>query len=130
MARFQFCVPQLPVRDVAAAQSWYRDVLGLGVNWIWNDDFGSVGQDCVELFLYESDEPHPVCVSIFVDDVDAVFASCREHGGEIVSELEQKAWNVREFTIQDPDGNLLRIGTGVDGEPVAAELSFPGEVEA
>ncbi len=130
MARFQFCVPQLPVRAVAAAQSWYRDVLGLGINWLWNDDFGSVGQDCVELFLYESGEPQPVEVFIFVDDVDAVYASCRANGGAIVGELEQKPWNVREFAMRDPDGNLLRIGTGVEGEPVAAELSLPGKAEA
>jgi hypothetical protein len=42
MTRWTFCVPIFPARDVPAAQAWYRDVLGLGVNWIWNDDFGSV----------------------------------------------------------------------------------------
>jgi catechol 2,3-dioxygenase-like lactoylglutathione lyase family enzyme len=108
-----FCVPQLPARDVPAAQSWYRDVLGLEVNWLWEDNFGSVGQDCVELFLYESNEPHPTYVSLFVDDVDAVYAACGERGGEVVSELEDKPWNVREFTIRDPNGHLLRIGSAI-----------------
>jgi catechol 2,3-dioxygenase-like lactoylglutathione lyase family enzyme len=57
--RWSFLAPNLPVRDVPAAHEWYRDVLGLAVNWIWEDNFGSVGQDSVELFLYETDELEP-----------------------------------------------------------------------
>jgi catechol 2,3-dioxygenase-like lactoylglutathione lyase family enzyme len=116
MPRWEFCVPQLPVRDVRAAQRWYRDVLGLGSNWIWEDNFGSVGSDHVELFLYASADPHPSYVSIFVDDVDAVYAACRGHGGEIVSPLERKPWNVREFSLRDLDGHVLRIGRAVEAD--------------
>jgi hypothetical protein len=87
---WQFLVPNLPVRDVPTAQEWYRDTLGLGINWIWEDNFGSVGADCVELFLYESDEPRPAICSVFVDDVEAIYERARERGGEIVSELELK----------------------------------------
>jgi catechol 2,3-dioxygenase-like lactoylglutathione lyase family enzyme len=113
--KWEFLVPNLPVRDVPAGQQWYRDVLGLGCNWIWEDNFGSVGVDQVELFLYESDDPRPVICSFFVDDVDAVYERCRERGGEIVSQLELKPWGVREFSVQDPDGNVLRIGLSEDG---------------
>jgi catechol 2,3-dioxygenase-like lactoylglutathione lyase family enzyme len=109
---WQFLVPNLPVRDVRASQEWYRDTLGLGINWLWEDNFGSVGEDCVELFLYESDEPRPVICSVFVNDVEEIYERARERGGEIVSELELKPWNVREFSIRDPDGNVLRIGRG------------------
>jgi catechol 2,3-dioxygenase-like lactoylglutathione lyase family enzyme len=47
---WEFLVPNLPVRDVRAAQRWYADVLGFGINWLWEDNFGSVGRDQVELF--------------------------------------------------------------------------------
>ena len=124
---WQSCVPQLPVRDVPASQAWYADVLGLEVNWLWEDNFGSVGRDYVELFLYESDGTRPVYVSLFVDDVDEVYAGCRERGGEIASELELKPWNVREFTLRDPDGHLLRIGQPVEDPVPRPEFSFPGE---
>jgi catechol 2,3-dioxygenase-like lactoylglutathione lyase family enzyme len=119
MARWECVVPQLPVRDVPAAQAWYRDMLGLDINWIWDNDFGSVGRHHVELFLYASDDPQRAYVSFFVDDVDAVYEACRASGGEIVSPLEQKPWNVREFSLRDADGHVLRIGTGVetDEEP-------------
>jgi catechol 2,3-dioxygenase-like lactoylglutathione lyase family enzyme len=104
-------IPNLPARDVPAAQEWYRDTLGLEVKWIWEDNFGSVGSGYVELFLYETGDPKPVVCSVFVDDVDAVYERSRERGGEIVSELEQTPWGLREFSLRDPDGNVLRIGS-------------------
>jgi catechol 2,3-dioxygenase-like lactoylglutathione lyase family enzyme len=129
MARWEFCVPQLPVRDVRAAQRWYRDVLGLGVNWIWEDDFGSVGMEHVELFLCASDDPHPGYVSIFVDDVDAVHDACRKRGAQIASPLELKPWNVREFSIRDLDGHVLRIGTDIEADRVPEQLTVYQESE-
>jgi catechol 2,3-dioxygenase-like lactoylglutathione lyase family enzyme len=104
-------IPNLPSRDVPAAQEWYRDTLGLEIKWLWEDNFGSVGSGYVELFLYETDDPAPVVCSVFVDDVDAVYERSRERGGEIVSELEPKPWGLREFSLRDPDGNVLRIGS-------------------
>jgi catechol 2,3-dioxygenase-like lactoylglutathione lyase family enzyme len=35
---WEFQVPNLPVPDVPAAQEWYRDTLGLGINWLWDDN--------------------------------------------------------------------------------------------
>jgi catechol 2,3-dioxygenase-like lactoylglutathione lyase family enzyme len=109
---WQSLAPNLPVPDVPAAQEWYRRVLGLDVNWIWEDDFGSVGRDSVEIFLYESDSPKAVVCSLFVDiaNLDALYEWCRELGAEIVSELERKPWGLREFSVRDPGGNVLRIG--------------------
>jgi catechol 2,3-dioxygenase-like lactoylglutathione lyase family enzyme len=130
MTRWTFCVPIFPARDVPVAQAWYRNVLGLGVNWIWQDDFGSVGQDCVELFLYESTEPQPGMCSVFVDDVDVVHAHAVERGAEIVSPLEDKPWNVREFSVRDPNGNVLRIGTSVPAEAPPPEFTFSEEAHA
>jgi catechol 2,3-dioxygenase-like lactoylglutathione lyase family enzyme len=130
MATWTCVVPQLPVRDVPAAQVWYRDVLGLATNWIWSDDFGSVGEDAVELYLYRHPDPHPVYVSLYVHDVDAMHDACRERGAEIASELEDKPWNVREFTLRDRDGHLLRIGTEIEADEVPPELRLGQEVEA
>jgi catechol 2,3-dioxygenase-like lactoylglutathione lyase family enzyme len=116
---WEFLVPNLAVRDVPAAQAWYRDTLGLRVNWIWEDNFGSVSADRVELFLYESEEPRPVICSLFVDDVDEIYERCSPSGC-LVSEFELKPWGVREFSIKDPDGNVFRIGRG-EGEPAEPE---------
>jgi catechol 2,3-dioxygenase-like lactoylglutathione lyase family enzyme len=125
LVAWQFLVPNLPVRDVQTAQKWYEDVLGLGVNWLWQDNFGSVGRDHVELFLYENEAPHPTVSSIFVDDVESVYERCRKRGGEIVSELEAKSWGVREFSIRDPDGHVLRIGRSENDVADTTQFSIP-----
>jgi predicted enzyme related to lactoylglutathione lyase len=122
-------VPNLPVRDVPSAQEWYRDTLGLSINWLWQDNFGSVGMDLVELFLYKADEPTPVICSIFVDDVESVYERARERGGQITSELELKPWNVREFSIRDPEGNILRIGRGEAESAEGEKLTVLSETE-
>jgi catechol 2,3-dioxygenase-like lactoylglutathione lyase family enzyme len=110
--RWDFAVPQLPVRDVPASQRWYRHVLGFAINWTWEDSFGCVGKDDVQLFLWQRDDPQPVYVSLFVDDVDRLYGEVREPGGDISDSLESKPWGVQEFSMCDPDGNVLRIGTG------------------
>jgi catechol 2,3-dioxygenase-like lactoylglutathione lyase family enzyme len=123
MASWTCVIPQFGVRDVPAAQRWYRDVLGLEVNWLWEEDFGSVGRDLVEIFLYKDDDPKPSWCSVFVDDVDAVYDAVRRRGGDIESELENKPWNVREFTVRDPDCNSLRIGRNVESPVERPEIS-------
>jgi uncharacterized glyoxalase superfamily protein PhnB len=42
--------------------------------------------------------------------VESIYERCRDRGGEIVGDLEAKPWGVREFSIRDPDGHVLRIG--------------------
>jgi predicted enzyme related to lactoylglutathione lyase len=125
MAAWTCVIPQFGVRDVPVAQRWYRDVLGLEIKWLWEDSFGSVGRDLVEIFLFATDDPKPSWCSLFVDDVDGVYDAVRERGGEIESALETKPWNVREFTVRDPDGNCLRVGEGVESPVERPELSVP-----
>lgn len=125
---WQSVAPNLPVPDVPAAQEWYRAVLGLEINWIWEDDFGSVGSDSLEVFLYESDSPKAAVCSLFVDldDLHVVYKRCREHGGEVVSELERKPWGLQEFSVRDPGGNVLRIG-GVGKQVAGTANAVDGE---
>jgi catechol 2,3-dioxygenase-like lactoylglutathione lyase family enzyme len=125
---WQSVAPNLPVPDVPAAQEWYRAMLGLEINWIWEDDFGSVGSDSFEVFLYESDSPKAVVCSLFVDldDLHVVYERCREQGGEVVSELERKPWGLQEFSVRDPGGNVLRIG-GVGKQLAGTANAVDGE---
>ena len=46
----------------------------------------------------------------FVDDADFVYAVCREHDVPIEEPISSKPWGMREFSIRDPNGHLLRIG--------------------
>jgi catechol 2,3-dioxygenase-like lactoylglutathione lyase family enzyme len=102
--------PQLPVRDVAASQAWYRDVLGLEVGFA-RGDFGSVHDGVLELYLARSSGPaQPAWICVRVEDADGLAAIYRERGAAIVEPVATKPWGVREFTLRDPDGHHFRIG--------------------
>ena len=58
--------------------------------------------------------------SIFVDDVDAVYARCRREGLEVTREPVDEVWGVREFHVRHPDGHIFRIGTGNEEDEEAA----------
>ena len=42
-------------------------------------------------------------------EVDALYAEWNASQAIIVSPPEDKPWNLREFTIADPDGNRIRV---------------------
>ena len=50
----------------------------------------------------------------FVTNVDSIYEEMKGKGLKIVSELENKPWQMREFTIFDNNGYAIRIGEGVE----------------
>jgi uncharacterized glyoxalase superfamily protein PhnB len=130
---WRFITPQLSVRDVEAAQRYYRDHLGFKIAWRSEDgSFGAVYNGTTEIFFARSEQSHPSSVCcVRVDDVEAVYAACRAAGAKIVSELETKVWSMREFSVQDPDGHVFRIGQSTLGQatpdgPVESDSIIPG----
>ncbi len=107
--------PQLSVKDVKATQEYYRDVLGFEVLWLWGEnDFGAVGANNVAIYFAHEDDPEGESVlCIDVDDIDAYYKTVKEKGARITSDLETKPWGMREFTVEDLNGNQLRMGMGV-----------------
>jgi catechol 2,3-dioxygenase-like lactoylglutathione lyase family enzyme len=113
--------PELPVADVAAAQRYYRDVLGCRIGWIAPDEsYGAVYVDTHEIFLARRDAPRStVTYCVRVDDADAAYAVCREAGAKVVAELETRPWAMREFAVEDLDGHRIRIGQSTLGGPAS-----------
>ena len=48
-------------------------------------------------------------VHLSSDDLDATFAQVKGAGAEIVSEITDQPWGVRDFAVRDSAGNLVRI---------------------
>ena len=113
--------PELPVADVAAAQRFYRDILGCSIGWVSEDgSYGAVYVDANEIFLARTEAPRArVVYCVRVDDADATYASCIEAGANIVAELETRPWAMREFSVEDIDGHRVRIGQSTLGGPIS-----------
>jgi uncharacterized glyoxalase superfamily protein PhnB len=42
---------------------------------------------------------------VFTNDVDATYRELQDAGASIVEPLETKPWGMRQFTLEDLDGN-------------------------
>ena len=102
-------VPELPVADVERAQQDYRDALGFEIGWIEPDKgIGSVSRENVAIFFRRRTPPfEPAIHWIFAEDVDASYRELQALGAKIIDPLERKPWGLRQFTVQDLDGNLF-----------------------
>lgn len=111
MSRLARVTPQLGTLNVEETQRYYRDVLGFKIDWTWGEnDYGSVSRDDVTIFLSRADGGvSRGCLFVFAGQVDELYSEWREKGADIVSELEDKPWGMREFTIRDNNGHQLRL---------------------
>jgi predicted enzyme related to lactoylglutathione lyase len=100
-------VPELPVADVEQAQRYYRDVLGFDIGWLYpGNGIGSVSRGEAAIFLRRREEPfEPAIHWVFAEDIDATYEELRSSGAKIVESLEKKPWGLRQFTVEDLDGN-------------------------
>jgi uncharacterized glyoxalase superfamily protein PhnB len=100
-------VPELPVADVEQAQQYYRDVLGFEMGWLYpGNEIGSVSRGNMAISFRKRQGPfEPAVHWVFAEYIDATYEKFRSFGSKIVEPLERKPWGLRQFTIEDLDGN-------------------------
>jgi uncharacterized glyoxalase superfamily protein PhnB len=100
-------VPELPVEDVERAQRYYRDVLGFEIGWLEpGKEMGAVSRGNAVIFFRRTTPPFAPAVHwVFAEDLDASYEELNAAGAKIVEPLEQKPWGMRQFRVEDPDGN-------------------------
>lgn len=111
--RLQAVIPVLPVPNVDAALTYYRDVLGYSIEGRHKDDtgevvFGSVLSGAANLYISQADGPvTPSQCYILVDEVDDLCATFKAKGARILDEPADKDWGYRQFTLEDMNGHIL-----------------------
>jgi uncharacterized glyoxalase superfamily protein PhnB len=100
-------VPELPVTDVERAQQHYRDAFGFEIAWLDpSKDIGAVSRGDAAIFLRKRTPPFQPAVNwVFALDVDATYHELRGLGANIVEPIENKPWGLRQFAVEDLDGN-------------------------
>jgi uncharacterized glyoxalase superfamily protein PhnB len=69
-------------------------------------EMGAVSRENVAIFFRRRSRPfEPAVHWIFAADIDATYEELRSRGARIVEPLEKKPWGLRQFTVEDIDGN-------------------------
>jgi uncharacterized glyoxalase superfamily protein PhnB len=99
--------PELPVEDVERAQQHYHDALGFEIGWLHGGgEIGAVSRDHFAIFFRRTEHPfQPAVHWVFAVDIDATHEELQSRGARITEALERKPWGLRQFTVEDIDGN-------------------------
>ena len=108
--------PVLAALDIPRLVSFYEEKLGFTQSWC-DEGYGIVERDKIAIHFWKCDDkvfPENTSCYIFVEDVDALYDEYQE--ADVIhpkGKLEDKPWGVREFSILDFDGNLIRFGESI-----------------
>ncbi len=108
---FAQTIPVLASLDVEQSAAFYRDQLGFRVDR--HGDYLLARRDRMEIhFWLAKDRIHPENTSCYIrgGQVVALYKEFRAKGVPNLSEFLVRPWNMKEFYIHDPHGNLLRFG--------------------
>ncbi|HEX9730912.1 MAG TPA: VOC family protein [Thermoanaerobaculia bacterium] len=118
--KLSHATPIFACADVEAALALCAERLGFERAWVWGDppSDGGARRDDVSLLFRRNAElgerARGTEVMVFVRNVDALYAEHQARGAPIVSALEDKPWDLREYTVELPPGYLLRFAEGLE----------------
>jgi catechol 2,3-dioxygenase-like lactoylglutathione lyase family enzyme len=126
--------PTFVVSDLAASVAWYRSVLGFQEVFSMGPTLSHLRWIKFADLLLMPGRPSPgdgVTISFQtpLEGIDALADRVRQAGsGKLLSEPQNRPWNVRDFVAADPDGyRLCFTGGPVDAKATMADISarFP-----
>lgn len=112
----------LPVKDVSTSITFYRDVLGFELTFSWGEpvDYAVLNRDeAVRIHLVNRNGPpstigNHTAIYIFCHDVDELFKEYERKGANIINDIGNREYHMRDFDLKDPDGHVLSFGKGID----------------
>jgi len=124
---FEGVTPILRVRSLAASIDYYVNVLGFKLDWEASGPSASVSRGRCHLFLCEGDQGNPgTWVWIGVGDCERLFEEYCAKGAKVRHPPTNYPWAL-EMQVEDPDGNVLRMGSQPKSDrPVGEWLDMRG----
>ena len=111
---FARCIPVLASLDIAETRDFYVGQLGFASDYA-EGDYLIVKRDDMEIHFWKTaDRQFPENTSCYIrgGQVPALYEEFKRRGVAKLSPFEVRPWNMKEFYIHDPHGNLLRFGCG------------------
>ena len=116
---FPAAVPEIPVSDMDQALDYYLNKLDFNIDWGGVDGgIAGISKGQCRMFLTDRQfrlqhgNAAPVMIWLNLnskEEVDELFEIWKAGGARIISPPESQPWKLHEFTVSDPDGNLLRV---------------------
>lgn len=109
--------PKLPMRNKAITKEYY--ITKLGFKEFGNADYNNylmIQRDSIQIHFFEFKELNPKenygQVYIRTKDIEGLYKSFLEKNLSIhpAGHLQTKPWGQKEFSLLDPDNNLLTFG--------------------
>ena len=107
----------LAVKDLKVEADYYKDKLGFDLDFTapgWEflsfGDFKVMLGECADEMTAEATGNHSWYAHVIVENVDEVYKELIERGAKILSKIENKPWDVREFSVVTPDGHRIVFG--------------------
>lgn len=131
---FPAAVPEIPVMSIDDAVLYYRDQLGFQLDW-GGEQLGLAGisRGHCRIFLANHEfrqgygNVGPILIWLNMSstqEVDQLYEAWTASQAKLLSAPESKPWNLYEFTMADPDGNLFRVFFDLGGsERLHASIS-------
>lgn len=122
------------VTNLPKMVEFYRDILGVEIDWDGNGPFAEFNHDGIRFMMYErkelagylgKDVSYPEGINgtfeLAIDlprysDVDKEYERVVSQGATPVFPPRDEPWGMRSSFVHDPEGNLIEIGSWGKGE--------------
>ncbi len=106
--------PIIQVQDPRVTAEYYRDVLGFEYDY-GSDRYCVVWRDNAALHFVRSDDPATgVRLFLWVKNANEMLSQFRESGATIESDIQDRDYGVRDFTVVDCNGLEIVVGQDIE----------------
>ena len=111
----------LAVKDLKIETEYFIDRLGFerdftapGWEFLSFGDFKVMLGECSDEMTAEETGNHSWFAHALVENVDEVYQEFIERGAKILSEIADRPWKIRDFTVVTPDGHRIMFGQPIE----------------
>jgi catechol 2,3-dioxygenase-like lactoylglutathione lyase family enzyme len=120
MMQISRMIPQLRTTDLAESIRFYTEVVGLTLEFQYQDFYAGIraGDQIFHLKLVDEKDPSIEYVEkgehfhlyLETDDASATAAALKKKGVRLVKDVHETAWGTCELVIEDDQGHTLYFG--------------------
>ena len=118
--------PVISTTDVAGTIRYFEQTLGFEQQFIWGDPPVYAGVKVGGAPLYVTYDPDLATVIreqrlapdifLWVNDIDTVYRQHQTANAQILEELTERPWGVRQYVVREPNGYHLKVAECIEPE--------------